>query len=310
LQALAGCPFSVDDFREHFCNLPFFFCDITLYPIVDAESLNKVLYDIENPYIRYIPNRLLPSDIFRLFNARTREQAAKALPRLSSKKLHRKINRAYNCLGYAIDPPDFWPQTWVRHSLKHYSLEQSIKFARIILGDLTLGDSKNQLIARIHNMLQAEAADLPACAFCKTRIGHLFRNQRCAHIPFYHMACLTNFIQTPEFNLECPVRGCRQRSYIFNNQIEIVSLEGPCEFDTFPCENLWKPCDVCGKGFALGEHYQRELLCRHVYHTECAYISPVSRRERLCSGESCRIRFTLDSQHLKAASYAERIVGR
>lgn len=298
LEGIAGSLFEPAEYNTHSRNLHYFFHDLTLFPIVDAASLNTVLSHLDDPYLRYIPNRLYDGDVYRIFNTRDRDEACKSLAENSTIKLHKKVSRAYNSVGYVLEPPSLWPRTWVMLSVKTYTLDELNKFTRIVLGDIILDNVKHRLIAKIHNLLTTVDRNLAVCDFCHTRIGMLYHNQRCPHLNYYHLGCLKNFIESPSFTPECPVHGCNRPVDIFATSTEIVTVN-----------NFLRYCNVCGHQLALGEHYHREPGCGHIYHYECAYVSPIVKKDRRCVNAHCRVRFTLNFRHSPVASYYSRIQG-
>jgi hypothetical protein len=282
LQALQGGFFTVTSYYRIKKWLPFFFADITLFPIKNDRNLNQLVHGIDDDWVCYIPNRLENGDVRRIFNVDTRQQAWRLIDMSEDRAWFVLIARAYNRVGYVQRSPTQWPQEFVKTVLSEHRLEQSRQFAKVVMGAIQLGDSRRRLKKKIFAYLRANVTS-PPCSFCRCDYGIVHKNYYCQHIHYYHRHCIEKYIASFQLRLDCPVARCGARLNVLHPSMQMIDLE-----------SLGLACNLCGNLFNLGEFYGYTPDCNHVYHQECFSAVPVVYTFRKCYDPECSVYFTVD----------------
>jgi len=283
LQALQGGYFTITSYYRIKKWLPFFFADITLFPIKNDRSLNQLLHGIDEPWVCYIPNRLENCDVYTIFNLNERKDAETLIDIYDSKPKFTAIAKAYNRVGYVQRCPVQWPSTFVKANLSEHRLEQARQFAKVVLGIIQLGDSKYRLKKKIFAYLRASVTSQAVCSFCHCDYGVVYQNYYCTHLRYYHRHCIETYITAFQFRLECPVARCTAKVDIFHPSVQIADME-----------SLGASCNICEKLFNFGEFYGYTPACGHAYHQDCFSAVPMIYTYRKCYDPACSVYFTVD----------------
>lgn len=285
LQALQGESFT----RMHYYRvkkwLPFFFADITLFPIQNERHLNQLMQNLDQTWVCYIPNRLENRDVRNIFNTDDRLKAAKLVEDFDIKIKFTIVTKAYNRVGYVRHSPPQWPRQFLKMNLSDHTPAQAQQFAKVVLGEIELKDSKRRLKKKIFTYLRNNTSSESICTFCRCDYGVVYRNFHCEHLRFFHQHCIAKYIRGFQLRLECPIAQCAAAIDIFNPSAGAVDLH-----------SIGVACDLCCGVINFGELYTRTPGCGHIYHQDCYSAIPVVYTYRKCFDPNCNVYFTLNKK--------------
>jgi hypothetical protein len=266
--------------------IPHMFCNITVFPITCCNDFNAVLSNIDRDWVRYIPNHLKSTDFLKICNTLVRHEACAYINQCQTKDKLLPFIRAYNEAGYLIGPiPQEWPQNWRYLSVASYSTEDTAAVARLIINGHQMSPRK-KLMHKITLIMRNCVKSSRVCFYCQCDFGLLYKNPYCSHIQYFHRECLDRDLNTPRFQLECPVRFCSAYVDLFGASASILMEP----------EIAQVMCYVCEKWIQLGEIYCREPYCHHTYHQRCMNYSATDRR---CIETNCPVRLSMSVCHWK-----------
>ncbi len=283
LQALEGESFT----RMHYYRvkkwIPFFFADITLFPIQNEHHLNQLIQGLDQTWVNYIPNRLENRDVRNIFGTDDRSKAAELVDGYDTKVKFTVITKAYNRVGYVRHSPVQWPKNFLKVNLSDHSPAQAQQFVKVVLGAIQLSENKRRFKKKIFTYLRSHTSSESVCSFCHCDYGVVYRNFHCDHLRYFHQHCIAKFIRGFQLRLECPVVQCSAPIDIFAPSAGVVELE-----------SMGIACSLCGQELGLGELYTRSPHCGHIYHQACYSAAPVCYSYRKCYAPECNVYFTLE----------------
>lgn len=259
--------------------IPEFFCNVTLFQITNCNELNAVLHNIDADWVRYIPNQLKTSNLFKLCNTGVTHEALVHVNTLFVKEDLLPFIRCYNENKYTYLPkPKEWPDEWRQFSVASYTAIQLGAVVRLIIGGHQ-HSPRMKLMRKLLLVMRSFVSSNIACYYCHCDHGQLYKNPRCNHIPYFHRECLAQQLDSVSFDLRCPGENCARQVDIFGSSALML----------MPSELVSVLCCVCHQIIELNEIYCREFGCGHTYHQRCMQYSSAQR----CVNRLCNVRLSM-----------------
>lgn len=278
LKGLNGTPVNVFEYEIVKKYIPEFFCNVTMYQITCCEDLNAVLLQIDQAWVKYIPNQLGSVALIRLCNTTSREDAIAHINKLFTKEEFFPFVRKYNEIGYANLPvPPEWKMEWKMFSVFGYTAIHLGAVVRLIIGGHQYSP-RRKLMHKLLSVMRSLVRTHIICSFCRCDYGNIYQNLHCNHIPYFHLECLKQRLNSVSFELFCPGPNCNQNVDIFGSSTRIL----------MPFELVTISCCVCHTLIELNEFYCREPRCGHIYHQRCMQYNSITR----CIDRNCSTRYS------------------